>query len=141
MNETELSALLDITASRIARRTKAGRARAELTPARMSVLSVLIQHGSKSVSELAGIESVRLPTMTNLINGLERSAYIVRRVDKVDKRVRLIQVTKKGRTAWRSQFHKRDSSLAGVVSALTKTERKTIQRAAAILRDKLIINA
>jgi len=107
----------------------------------MSVLSVLIQQGAKSVSELARIESVRIPTMSNLINGLEKSAYIVRRVDKVDKRVRLIEVTKKGRTAWRTEFHKRDSSLTGVVSALTKTERKTIQRAAAILRDKLIVNS
>ena len=141
MNETELSALLDITASRIARRTRSGRAKPDLTPARMSVLSVLIQHGSMSVSELAGIESVRIPTMTNLINGLESNAYIVRRVDNKDKRVRRIQITKKGRAAWRKQFRKQDSSLSGVVATLTKTERKTIQRAAAILRDKLMVSS
>ena len=141
MNETELSKLLDLTASRITRQTKSNWARAELTPARRSVLSVLIQKGSMSVTQLAGIEGVRVPTMTNLVKSLEKNAYIIRRVDKQDGRVRRIQITRRGRTAYRAHFHEKNGSLSSVVAKLTARERRTIQRAAVILREKLGIDS
>ena len=71
---------------------------------------------------LAGIESVRIPTMTNLINNLESNAYIVRRVDNKDKRTTNSDYQKGSGLAY--SIPQAGFILSGVVATLTKTGAK-----------------
>ena len=45
---------------------------------RLSALSVLVFAGPRRVGELAEAEQVEPPTMTRLVDGMERDGYVVR---------------------------------------------------------------
>src|SRR5690606_37910081 len=72
---------------------------AGLSAARLSVLSVLVFGGPRTVTELADAEQVATPTMTRLLQGLERDGYVRRRRERADARVVRVTATAKGRRA------------------------------------------
>ena len=53
---------------------------------RLSALSVLVFAGPRRVGELAEAEQVEPPTMTRLVDGMERDGYVVRGPDPDDRR-------------------------------------------------------
>ena len=65
-------------------------------PAQLSALSVLVFGGPRSLSELAEAEQVRLPTMSRIVAGLERSRLLQRRETEDKRRFRL-EATAKGK--------------------------------------------
>ena len=67
-----------------------------LSPARLSILSVLVFGGPRTIGELANAEHVRPPTISNLVSGLEGEGLVERRSDRDDKRVVRISATSKG---------------------------------------------
>lgn len=68
------------------------------TSARLSVISTLVNRGPTTLTELAEIEGVRPPTLTRLVQGLERDGHVIRRKARDDRRVNVIATTSK---AWR----------------------------------------
>src|SRR4030095_3187123 len=56
-----------------------------LSPARLSALSVLVFAGSKTIGELAAAEQVRPPTMSTIVDGLERDGLVKRAADRADR--------------------------------------------------------
>src|SRR5712691_10583084 len=63
---------------------------------RLSALSVLVFGGSRRVGELAAAEQVEPPTMTRLVDGMERDGYVVREPDPDDRRAVIVRATPKG---------------------------------------------
>ena len=51
---------------------------------RLSALSVLVFAGPRRVGELAEAEQVEPPTMTRLVDGMERDGYVARAPDPED---------------------------------------------------------
>ena len=63
---------------------------------RLSALSVLVSAGPRRVGELAEAEQVEPPTMTRLVDGMERDGYVTRRPDPDDGRAVIVGATSKG---------------------------------------------
>ena len=63
---------------------------------RLSALSVLVFAGPRRVGELAEAEQVEPPTMTRLVDGMERDGYVAREPDPEDGRAVIVRATAKG---------------------------------------------
>jgi DNA-binding MarR family transcriptional regulator len=68
-----------------------------LSAARLSALSVLVFGEARTVGELARIEQVSAPTMTRLVQALERDGLVARAVHEADARSVLVRATPRGR--------------------------------------------
>ena len=66
---------------------------------RLSVLSVLVFVGPMRIGELAHAEQVEPPTMTRLVDGLERDGYVTRAPDPEDARAVQVRATARGTRA------------------------------------------
>ncbi len=104
-----------------------------LSPARLSILSVLTFAGPRTLGELAAIEQVRPPTMSNLVTGLERERLVRRKVDDEDKRVARITVTARGKRVLERARRLRLDHLTQRLRALSSAELFTLERAAAVM--------
>src|SRR3954468_17808399 len=83
-----------------------------LTAPRLSVLSVLVFAGPRTLGQLARAEQVKPPTMTRLVAALEEEGFVRRSPDKSDGRVTIISATKKGESLMRLGRSRRVASLA-----------------------------
>ena len=104
-----------------------------LSPARLSILSVLTFAGPRTLGELAAIEQVRPPTMSNLVTGLERERLVRRKVDDEDKRVARITVTARGKRVLERARRLRLDHLTQRLRALSSAELSTLERAAVVM--------
>ena len=86
---------------------------------RLSALSVLVSGGPRRVGELADAEQVEPPTMTRLVDGMERDGYVVRAPDPHDGRAVIVRATAKGVRALRQGKARRVGALAAVLRTLT----------------------
>src|SRR5215212_1303335 len=68
-----------------------------LSGPRASALSVVVFGGPISLGELASAEQVRPPTITRLVQGLERQGLVRREQDTTDRRLTRIHATDEGR--------------------------------------------
>ena len=93
-----------------------------VTGARLSALSVIVFAGASSVGELASREHVARPTMTRVIDGLERGGLVRRRPDARDRRVVRLDATTKGRKLMERGRSRRIRNLAGELAALADSE-------------------
>lgn len=94
----------------------------------LSALSVLVFQGPQTMSGLAAIEQVRLPTMSKLVADLERRGLVERNADRADGRVSRISASRKGRTLLEEGRRRR---LARLVAALTKLKSAELSGLAA----------
>src|SRR4051794_29084188 len=67
-----------------------------LPPAQASALSVLVFGGAQTLSGLAAIEQVRAPTMTRIVDALERAGLVQREPHVDDRRKLRIAATRAG---------------------------------------------
>ena len=137
MDTSNISNLLHIAASRIARKLRTTDVAEGMSPARMSVLSILVREGAVTLGALARIEKVRAPTMTNIIKSLENDAYIVRRADRQDKRVVNVQLTAKGKRRYTRSLRRRETMMDSLLEDLSDKDLKTVAKAAHILESHL----
>ncbi|EPZ46280.1 MULTISPECIES: MarR family winged helix-turn-helix transcriptional regulator [Alicyclobacillus] len=92
-------------------------------PSDIRVLFV-IRRGEKhhasgyKVSEISELLHVAVPTVTQLIKGLEASGYVERRVDESDKRVTRVRLTEKGQAEIVKARSETLQSLNGLVEYL-----------------------
>ena len=104
-----------------------------LTAPRLSVLSILVFAGPRTLGELAAMDQVRPPTMTRLVAALEEDGYVTRSVDKSDGRIWNIKATARGeRIMWTGRA-RRVAALSKKLSSLSTSERNDLQRAVGIL--------
>jgi DNA-binding MarR family transcriptional regulator len=128
---------LHSAAIHLLRRLRLEDAAAGLTAPRLSALSVLVFRGPATLSELAAAEQVRPPTMTRLVQGLERDGLVNRRADPADRRVSRIEATPRGKALLTAGRARRVRRLARDLARLSPTDRELVARATALVEGML----
>jgi DNA-binding MarR family transcriptional regulator len=104
-----------------------------LTAPRLSVLSVVVFAGPRTLGELAVAEQVKPPTMTRLVAALEKQRLVRRVPDPVDGRVTRIAPTEKGRALLLRGRGRRVTALARDLQSLNQAELRTLEEAVALI--------
>jgi DNA-binding MarR family transcriptional regulator len=108
-------------------------ARLGVGPAGLSVLSVLVFGGPKTMGELAAIEQVKAPTMTRIVATLERNSMAERDGDATDRRRAIIRATPHGRMIMRRGRANRVHELASRIERLPESDIALLARAAELI--------
>lgn len=108
-----------------------------VTTAQFSALSVLVFGGPRTLGDLAAAEQVSPPTMSRLVNSLERDNLAVRERDEADRRVVRIRATETGRRLLNEGRHRRVAVLAGQLETLTPEDLAAVDRAVHLIADLL----
>ncbi len=104
-----------------------------LSGPRTSALSVIVFRGPVTMSALAEAEQVRPPTMTRLVDGLERRG-LVRRVSHADDgRVQLVEATAAGKRLLNTGRARRVARLMRDIAHLSGEDQRVLARAAEIM--------
>lgn len=117
---------------------------ANLSAPQLSALSVLVFGGPQAMSALAAAEQVRPPTMSRLVDDLERLGLAERIAKAGDRRVYLVRVTDAGRTLLEEGRRKRLARLVEILGDASHAELRALRLAAQTLvrlTDASIANA
>jgi DNA-binding MarR family transcriptional regulator len=128
---------LHSAAIHLLRNVRASDVETGLSPARLSALSVLVFGGSRTISELAAAEQVRLPTMSGIVRGLEDDRLVRREDDPKDRRTARIHATARGRNLLLRGRARRVDNLAERLKALDRDELRTLANAAELIERAL----
>jgi DNA-binding MarR family transcriptional regulator len=104
-----------------------------VSPPRLSALSVVVFAGPIGIGALAAAESVAAPTMTRLVDGLERDGLVRRRPDPADARGVLVEPTATGKRILTKGRRQRVRTLAEGLAGLTSEELADIRRGADLI--------
>ena len=108
-------------------------ARLGVGPAGLSVLSVLVFGGPKTIGELAAIEQVKAPTMSRIVSTLERWHMVARLAGVDDRRRIVVHPTSTGRAVMKRGRANRVYELASRIERLPETEIALLARAAELI--------
>jgi len=104
-----------------------------VSPPRLSALSVVVFAGPIGIGALAAAEGVAAPTMTRLVDGLERDGLVRRRPDPADARGVLVEPTATGKRILTRGRRRRVRTLAEGLAGLTSEELADIRRGADLI--------
>lgn len=104
-----------------------------LSAPKLSVLSVLVFGGAKSLKALAQAEQVTPATMSKLVSDLEDDGLVAKRVDKSDRRGVRIEATVRGRALFQDGRKRRLEFLRQRVAQLSAAERQRLGEAAELM--------
>ncbi|SRR5579872_1525178 len=102
-------------------------------PARLSALSVLVFGGPMTLGQLANAEQVKPPTMTRIVDGLQKSGLIRRVVDRKDARRATIHATAAGKSLLQRGRRLRIEYLAKQLEGLSADELDALERSMGVL--------
>ena len=108
--------------------------RAGLTSARLSALSVLVFGGPHTLGDLARAEDVRPPTMSGIVDGLERDGLARRTPHPESARSVVVAATPAGEELMRGARLARLDAIAAALAGLEPEAREAIRAAAPHLR-------
>lgn len=104
-----------------------------VSPPRLSALSVVVHAGPIGIGALATAEGVSAPTMSRLVDGLERDELVARRPDPDDARGVLVRATPKGRRVLVAGRRQRVHALTAGLAELTSEELSAVARGAELI--------
>ena len=104
---------------------------------RLSALSVLVFGGPQRIGELARVEQVEPPTMTRLVDGLERDGYVRRSPDPDDARAVRVRATPTGARTLRRGRAQRVETLERVLATLSPADLATLGHGVDVLERAL----
>lgn len=129
----EVADRLHGAAIRLLRHARVSDAATGLSAPRLSVLSVLVFGGARTVTELAAAEQVAAPTMTRLLQSLEADGYVTRRRGRDDARQIEVTATAAGRRVLEAGRRARIERLEQVLAGADERDIELLGRAAATL--------
>jgi len=100
---------------------------------RLSALSVVVAVGPIGIGALAAAEGVAAPTMSRLVDGLERDRLVARGPDPDDARGVLVRPTVKGRRLLGEGRARRIRTLSAALRQLSASDLAAIQRGAELI--------
>jgi DNA-binding MarR family transcriptional regulator len=124
-------------AIRLLRHARVADAASGVSAARLSVLSVLVYAGDRTVTELAAAEQVATPTMTRLLQAMEDAGHVRRARDAEDGRVVRVTATARGRRVLERAREARLRRLAAVLNRVSRADRRRLASAVAALEAAL----
>ena len=101
-----------------------------LSGPRTSALSVIVFRGPVTMSALAEAEQVRPPTMTRLVDGLERRGLVRRVSHAADGRVQLVEATAAGKRLLNTGRARRVARLMRDIAHLSGEDQRVLARGA-----------
>jgi DNA-binding MarR family transcriptional regulator len=104
-----------------------------LSAPRASALSVLVFRGPVTMSALAEAEQVRRPTITRLVDSLERRGLVRRVSDAEDGRVQLVEATAAGKRLLQKGRARRVERLMTGIARLRLEDQQLLKRAAELM--------
>jgi DNA-binding MarR family transcriptional regulator len=129
----EVADRLHSAAIHLLRRVRVRDVELGLSGPRLSSLSVVVFAGPLTVGELAAAEQVRSPTMTRLVDGLEREGLVTREPNPADARSVLVRATPTGRLVLSRGRAARIGDLAARLTALDAPSLATLREASALI--------
>ena len=111
-----------------------------LTGPRASALSVIVFRGPIAMGALAEAEQVRRPTITRLVDGLERRGLVRRVNDPADGRVQLVAATAAGKRLLQKGRARRVERLMQGVERLSVDDQRVLARAADLMERSLLVS-
>ena len=115
------------------RRLRVADAATGLSAPRLSALSVVVFGGPQTMTSLAAAEQVRLPTMTRLVQGLERDRLVTCAPDPADRRRVVVRATARGTRILHEGRERRVAKLAEQLARLDPADVACLERAATLL--------
>ena len=100
---------------------------------RLSALSVLVFAGPMRIGALAQLEQVEPPTMTRLVDAMERDGYVERAPDPEDRRAVIVRPTPKGTRALKQGRAQRVEALAAGLRTLSPDQLSILARGVEVL--------
>ncbi|MGQ0741013.1 MAG: MarR family winged helix-turn-helix transcriptional regulator [Alphaproteobacteria bacterium] len=128
-----LADALHSAAIRLLRRLRKEDAAIGVSGPQLSALSVLTFAGPQTLSALARVEQVRLPTMSRLVSDLVRAGLAERTASKEDRRTAIVAATAKGRALLHEGRRLRLASLTHALETLAPDECRALARAAELM--------
>lgn len=104
-----------------------------LSPARLSLLSVLVFGGPSTISELASAEQVSVPSISRLVAALEADGLVERASDPGDRRLVFVAATKEGARLMLAARRARVDYLARRLDELPPTQVALLGQAAEVI--------
>jgi DNA-binding MarR family transcriptional regulator len=117
----------------LSRRLRAEDEALGLSASRLSALTLLAAAGPMRIGDLAQAELVEPPTMTRLIDAMEREGHVARSPDPDDRRAVLVRATPKGSRAMRGARAQRVEALARGLRRLPPGQLRTLAKGIEIL--------
>ena len=124
---------LHSAAIHLLRQSRRGDPDSGLSPARLSVLSVLVYGGPASLGDLARAEQVKPPTMSRLVDGLEGAGLVTRERAGGDRRMVRVAVTGEGRALLEAARQRRIGLLTAKLAGLKQNDAEILVGAAKLL--------
>jgi DNA-binding MarR family transcriptional regulator len=124
---------LHSAAIHLLRRLRIADAASGLTAPRLSALSVVVFGGPQTITSLAAAEQVRLPTMTRLVQGLQRQKLITCTPDPKDRRRVVVRATPRGTRLLHEGRARRVQQLTEQLEGLASKDLACLERAATLL--------
>jgi DNA-binding MarR family transcriptional regulator len=124
---------LNSVAIHLVRRSRLADQELGVPPGQLSALSVLVFGGRRTLAELAAAEQVTSPTMTRIVDGLERAGLARRSPHPGDRRASIVAATAKGRRLMERGRDRRVDLITGLLEDLTDDEVDAVDRAAAAI--------
>ncbi|MDZ4740561.1 MAG: MarR family transcriptional regulator [Alphaproteobacteria bacterium] len=128
-----LADALVLAAIRLTRQLRAADKHAKMTGPQASALAVIVYSGSIKISDLAAAEQVKGPTISQLVNELERAGLACREGDKNDGRVSLVRATAKGKNWLKEGQERRIAPLAARLDRLSENDRTALARSVKLI--------
>ena len=97
-----------------------------ISQAQLSIMMILDSEGPMRISQIAAMESIRMPTASNAVNQLETMGLVHRVRDVSDRRGVRVQRTDKGREELHNQEGARSIQLASMLENLSEDELRTV---------------
>src|SRR6476659_9234710 len=98
-----------------------------ISPPRLAALSVVVDTGPIGIGSLAAAEGVSAPTMSRLVDGLERDGLVRRTADPDDARGVLVRATARGRQIRTEGRRHRLRTLAADLQRLSREELEAVR--------------
>jgi len=130
--DTQLAARLRLVTMRLARRLRR-HAPGDISTAQLSALASLVRHDRLTAGELASVERVQPPTVTRIVDSLERQGLARRVPDPDDGRVTWVEPTPHGVARVEAVRRDRTAFLAERLRDLGAEERALVARALPVL--------
>ena len=108
-----------------------------LTARQYNYLSVIYVEGSVTPNEIGTLIHTANPTVTSMLNSLERDGLVTRKQHREDKRSSVVSLTARGKALYERAFQFHHDSMEETMSALTVKERQQLVDLLARLGDAI----
>jgi DNA-binding MarR family transcriptional regulator len=132
-NLNDIATRLNSVSIHLVRRARIADTPLGVPPGQLSALSVLAFGGAHTLAQLADAEQVTSPTMTRIVDGLERAGLAERMPHPTDRRATLVRATADGKRVMERGRRQRVDVITSLLARLSDDDLRALEQAAAAL--------